>query len=182
MTTFNEDVSTATILVSENKFEDAISHYKNALEKCEYQEQQIDITNAIGRLYLNLNKLEQAVDFFEKSLDVHTKLPEEKAKTLKENKAAILNNLGVIILKQDVKKAIKYHREALDIFAESNLNGSNDYSLHLGNTHYSLAEAYYLKKDFFMAKKHFKEAVKIYDTKKTTIKQRLFYREMRFII
>jgi len=166
MTTFNEDISTATIFVNEQNFEEAISHYKIALEKSDSPEQQIDVANAIGRLYLNLNKLEKAIDFFEKSLGFHHELPEEKAKTLRVNKAGVLNNLGVITLKQDVKKAVKYHQEALEIFKASNITEPNMYVFHLGNTHYSLAEAYYIKKDYFMAKKNFKEAVKIYESLK----------------
>jgi len=164
MTTFTEDISTANILVNENKFEKAISHFKIALEKAEFDEQQIDISNSIGRLYFNMNEFEMAAEAFEKSLNFHINLPEEKATALQVNKATILNNLGAIFLKQEVKKAIKHHKEALEIFILSHENEPEIYSLHLGNTQYSLAEAFYLKKDFFMAKKHFKEAVKTYES------------------
>ncbi len=164
MTTFTEDISTANILVNKNKFEEAISHFEIALEKSEFDEQQIDISNSIGRLYFNLNEFEKAAEAFEKSLSVHKNLSEEKAITLQVNKATILNNLGAIFLKQEVKKAIKSHKEALEIFIRSHKNEPEVYSLHLGNTHYSLAEAFYVKKDFFMAKKHFKEGVKIYES------------------
>lgn len=163
MTTYTEDISTATILVNEKKFEKAISHFEIALEKAEFDEQQIDISNSIGRLYFNLNEFEKAAESFKKSLGFHKNLSKEKAKALQVNKATILNNLGALFLKKDVMKSINYHKEALEVFIESNENEPEIYSLHLGNTYYSLAEAFYLKKDFFMAKKQFKEAVKTYE-------------------
>ena len=170
MTTFTEDISTATILLNENKLEDAISHFETALGKAEYEEQQIDVSNSIGRLYLNLNQIEKAVNFFEKSLEIHVNLPEDKAEKLLVNKATILNNLGAITFKIDVKKAINHHKEALEIFVKYSEIEPATYSLHLGNTNYSLAEAYYAKKDFFMAKKHFKEAIKVYESLKENSK------------
>ncbi len=181
MTTFSEDLSKATILVNENKYEDAISHFETALKKAEFDEQQIDISNSIGRLYFNLNEFEKAAESFEKSLNFHNNLPKEKAEKLQANKATILNNLGAIFLKQEAKKSINYHKKALEIFIQSHKDEPEIYSLHLGNTHYSLAEAFYMKKDFFMTKKHFKEAVKIYeslkDNPKTTdvLKANAFY-------
>ena len=181
MSTYTEDIATANLLLNENKLEEAILYFEKALEKTTVEEQQIDIVNSVGRLYFNTNQLEKSAAFFEKSLGYHQNLSEIKAEKLQVNKATILNNLGAISINQDLKKAIKYHKEALDIFSIVIETESENYTIHLANTHYSLAEAYYKKKGFFQAKKQFKEAVKIYenlkDKSKTTdvLKGNAFY-------
>ncbi len=181
MTTYTEDISTANGLLNENKLEEAILIFEKAIKKAEFEEQQIDLANSIGRLYLNTNQLDKAEEYFEKSLAFHNNLSEEKAEKLRVNKATILNNLGAIFMNKDLKKTIKYHKEALENFLVASEAEPETYSIHLGNTHYSLAEGYYKKEGFFLAKKHFKEAVKIYesikDNNKTTavLKGNAFY-------
>ena len=164
MTTYTEDISAANALLNENKLEEAILLFEKAIDKTEFEEQQIDLANSIGRLYLNINQLDKAEEYFEKSLGFHNNLSEEKAGNLSVNKATILNNLGAIFMNKDLKKTIKYHKEALKIFLVAFEANPETYSIHLGNTHYSLAEGYYKKEGFFLAKKHFKEAVKIYES------------------
>lgn len=166
MTTYTEEISEASLLLNDNKLEEAIIYYKKALEKAEFEEQQIDVANSIGRIYFNLNQLDNAEEYFKKSLKFHQSLDESKAEKLRVNKATVLNNLGAILINKDLEKAIKSHKEALDIFLIVSENDPDTYSIHLGNTHYSLAEGYYKKKNFFLAKKHFKDAVKIYESNK----------------
>ena len=106
MTTYTEDISTANGLLNENKLEEAILIFEKAINKAEFEEQQIDLANSIGRLYLNTNQLDKAEEYFEKSLAFHNNLSEEKAEKLKVNKATILNNLGAIFMNKDLKKTI----------------------------------------------------------------------------
>lgn len=163
MTTYTEDITIANALLNENKLAEAILIFEKAMNKAEFEEQQIDLANSIGRLYLNTNQLDKAEEYFEKSLKFHNNLSEEKTAKLSVNKATVLNNLGAIFVNKDIKKTIKHHKEALEIFLVAYETEPETYSIHLGNTHYSLAEGYYKKEDFFLAKKHFKEAVKIYE-------------------
>ena len=162
MNTFKELISSANILVNDKKYDKAVEQYKQALTLTEVSEQNIDIYNTLGRLFLSQNKIEEAIKSFESSLEIHNNIPEQKAKQLIVNKATILNNIGVIKLKTNLDQAIKYHKEALEIFSNITEHTPDVYTIHLANTHYSLGDAYYLKKDFYMAKKHFKSAIKLY--------------------
>jgi len=164
MTTFEETVATANVLVDHKNYQDAIAHFTEAVEKTAVAEQKIDIYNTIGRLYLSLQKNEEAIQAFQQSLEIHNRLPENKALDLAVNKASILNNLGVITLPTNAKQAVNYHKEALAIFKKAHENDLQNYALHLANTHYSYGDACSVKKDFFMAKKQYKEAIATYET------------------
>lgn len=168
METFEEVMTSASVLIGSNNYQDAIEQFKEAVGKTEIPEQKIDIYNSIGRLCLALQKNQEAVDSFEKSLAIHDSLPEERATRLQVNKATILNNLGVITVKTNPKAAIKYHKRALAIFLKAHETNPADFGLHLANTHYSYADASYAKGDFYMAKKQYKDAIKAYDTLKNS--------------
>jgi len=116
MNTFKELISSANILVNDKKYDKAVEQYKQALTLTEVSEQNIDIHNTLGRLFLSQNKIEEAVKSFESSLEIHNNIPEQKAKQLIVNKATILNNIGIIRLKTNLDQAIKYHKEALEFF------------------------------------------------------------------
>ena len=169
MTTFEDTIATANVLVGNKNYQDAIQYFNDAVDKTTILEQKIDIYNTVGRLYLTLQKPNEAIVSFEKSLEVHDNLPVAKAEKLSVNKATILNNLGIIALKINAKQAIKYHKEALEIFTDANNKNPETFTLHLANTHYSYGDACYEKKDFFMAKKQYKEAIKVYETLKENL-------------
>ncbi len=164
MTTFEENIQTANILAQNKSYLKAKDYYQKALSKTTDLAQKIDVYNAIGRLNLLLNDTDNAIDSFEESLSIHNTFQNENSIALKTNKATILNNLGVLYVKNNTKKAIQYHKEALAIFTESNAEKENNYLNHQANTHYSLADAYYTISDFFQAKKHFKEAINLYNS------------------
>ncbi len=163
MKTFEDIIANANVLVSNKNYKDAIILYQDAVLKTTVPEQQIDIYNAMGRLFLLLQDTNNAIVNFEKSLTIHNNLPEEKAYQLKVNKATVLNNLGAIVLQTNIKQAVNYHKEALEIFKEQEDINPNAFTLHIANTHYSYGDACYLKKDYFMAKKQYKEAILLYD-------------------
>ena len=162
MNTFDDSISTANILIGDNNYKDALEQYNEAVLLTTIPEQKIDIYNSIGRLNLVLKKTNAALLNFEKSLEIHNTMPVIKADLLKINKATVLNNLGVIVIKKSPKIAIKYHKEALAIFENANESNPDTYTLHLANTHYSYADASYAKGDYYMAKKQYKEAIKVY--------------------
>lgn len=165
MTTFEDAITTANVLIGNQNYKEAINSFKEAVIKTEIPEQKIDIYNAIGRLYLTSNDTNNdALESFKKSISIHNSLPNEKQKLLQINKATILNNLGVLTVKNDPKTAMKFHKEALELFENyANENKTINIEAHIANTHYSYADAAYGKGDYFMAKKQFKEAINSYE-------------------
>jgi len=164
MTKFEDAITTANVLINNNNYQEAISSFKDAVICTEIPEQKIDIYNGIGRLYLSLNDNKNAFESFKNSLDIHNSLSDEKQKQLQANKATILNNLGVLIVKNDPKQAMKYHKEALELFEDfSKDNEAQNIDAHIANTNYSYADAAYGKGDYYMAKKQFKDAITIYN-------------------
>ena len=161
---YTDVIQTANILLGDGKLLSAIEYYQKALPLAEYIEQKIDIHNVIARSSLNLNRVNEAIANFEQSIQLHDELPEDHAILLKENKAAVLNNLGVLSLDKDVKKAILLHQQALDIFKTSEEEDGKNYRMHLGNTYLSLGDAFYKKNDLYQAKKHYKKAIDVYVT------------------
>lgn len=160
--TFEENVTTANALLGDNKYEEAIPYYKNAISEASSVEEKIDLLNMVGRLYLNIGERNKAAELFEDSLKEHAALPEEKATKLAPNKAAVLNNLGILYVNSDPKQSIIKHQEALDIFTTISKVDEDTYKAHLANTYFSLADAFYKKNDFFMSRKHFKNAMVLY--------------------
>jgi tetratricopeptide (TPR) repeat protein len=160
--TFEENITTANTLVGDSKYNEAIPYYKNAISGASTIEEKIDLLNVIGRLYLNNGETNKAIEFFEDSLQLHANLDKEKSVKLSPNKAAVLNNLGLLYVNSDPKLAIEKHKAALDIFLEIVKTEEEKYKAHLANTYFSLADAFYKKKDFFFSKKHFKNAIAAY--------------------
>ena len=163
MTHFEEIISAANILVEQKKFSEAIPLYLEAVENTDTAEYKIDLFNTIARIYLAMQKEDEALLYFEQSLDIHQNLPDNKAQKLLTNKAVVLNNLGAITVKNNPVKAVDLHREALDIFKTAEEDMPGKYTLHLTNTLYSYGDAAYAKKDFYLAKKQFREALKRYE-------------------
>jgi len=80
--------------------------------------------------------------------------------------ASILNNIAAIQSETDKATAIDHYKKALAIYTEMVEDGESDYSPHLANTQFALAEVYAKKKDYYFAKKYYKEAIKIYESLK----------------
>ena len=78
MNTFEELISSANMLVNDKKYDKAVEQYKQALTLTEVSEQNIDIHNTLGRLFLSQNKIEEAIKSFESSLEIHNNIPEQK--------------------------------------------------------------------------------------------------------
>ncbi len=162
MIKIDNTINTANILVESKKYNQAIELYKEAVKDSERDEQKIDLYNTIGRLYLNLKDINNAITYFELSLATHNALKKDKANTIIINKATVLNNLGVLVVKNNPKKAMVFHKEALAIFENVSPEEIDLYNIHIANTHYSYADAAFAKGDYYMAKKQYKAAIEKY--------------------
>ena len=161
-TSYTDTITTANTLLNDNKLKESIPFYEKALKTTDTIEEKIDLLNLIGRLYLSIGQNNNAIKSFENSLKEHEKLSAEKSELLMANKGGILNNLGILAVNTNVKSAIDWHKKALGIFTQKNEEDSEKFKAHLANTHFSLADAFYKKPDFYQAKKQFKNAILFY--------------------
>lgn len=159
---FEDLIQSAQTLINDGNYQAAIPLYSEALVLADQDEEKIDIYNVLGRLYINSNALEKATDSFQASLKIHQQLPEEKKHFLAGNKAAILNNLGMIQVGIEPEKAEKLHEEAVGIFTNLHQEKPTEFKAHLANSYFSWADALYKGEKLFFAKKHFKNALVLY--------------------
>ncbi len=162
--TFEENIQTANILLERGDFENAITHYNEAYRGAQTPEHKIDILNVTAQIELRLNNPAAAKSQFEKSLDILEGLSGEEASLLIEHKAAILNNLARLQGKNNIKKAIEYHKKALAIFQQLAEENPEKFGMHLANTHFVLGEVFFNKKDYYQADKHLKKAIEGYQS------------------
>jgi tetratricopeptide (TPR) repeat protein len=157
---FEEQLSTASVLLEANELEKSIEHYEDALELARRDEEKISLNNLLGTLYLRNKKPSKALQKFETSIILYN--TKNDTETLPE-KAAVFNNIGAIYLESNLKLAIENYASALQIYESLVTNVSETFHPHLANTYFALADAFYKKNDFYSAKKNFKKAIKLYD-------------------
>lgn len=157
---FEQELSKAEIFLSENKLQESIEHYSEALNLASTVQQKIDLHNVLGRLFQKTRNVKKSILHFEESLGHYNSFP--ATENLNE-KAALFNNIGAAYLASDINKAIENSKSAHTIYATLVEKGEKSYYPHLANTELALAEAYLEKNDFFNAKKYFKDSIKLYD-------------------
>ncbi len=158
---FEEQLSTANLLLEANELEKSIENYEDALVLALKNEEKISLNNLLGTLYLRIKKPSMALQKFETSIKLYDK-NNEISKL--DEKASVLNNLGAIYLESNLKLAIEHYASALQIYNRLAKTVSETFRPHLANTYFALADGYYKKNDFYSAKKNFKEAIKLYDS------------------
>lgn len=161
--TFDEHISVANVLLKDAQYEEAINHFAQALKLAPHTAQKIDILNLMGRVNAELGASDEATRFFEQSIDLHDGLDEALAQKLLANKAVVLNNLATLYANKDLPKAIQAHKDALMILRDISDAEPEKYKEHLANTIYSLAGAYFLKPDYFQARKLYEEVIRLYE-------------------
>lgn len=157
---FAEHIQNANVLLHENEVEKSIENYREALQSATTPEQQLHLNSVLGRLYQRTKKPTKAIEAFTTALDLLESNPSLGSLA---DKAAILNNIAAIQAESDRVNAIANYKKALDIYAEMVDKGELDYLPHLANTQFALAEVYAKKKEYYFAKKQYKEAIKIYE-------------------
>ncbi len=159
MSTLIEKIRTANTLTEQKKYSAAIGIFREILDLSGELPQRIDISITIARLYLLLQRFDEAEHFFRHALDMHGQLGQNDRH--EANKALIYNNMGLIYLEKDPGSAADWHKKALEVF--KNLADSRpEYLPHLASTRYSLANSLLRAGRSSQAKFHYKEVLKIY--------------------
>lgn len=157
---FEQQLQNANVLLQENKLEESIANYKDALLSAPTIAQKVHLYNVLGRLYQRTKNVKGAIGAFQESIRLYDSLPTEEILT---DKASIFNNLAAVYLESDVPLAIENHKHALKIYTEVAEGGNTKFYIHLANTNFAMGQAYQKKNDPYFAKKHFKEAVRVYE-------------------
>lgn len=160
---FAEQIQNANVLLHENEVEKSIENYEEALRLASTPEQQLHLNSILGRLYQRTKNPNKAIEAFENAL---TLMEGDDQLGTPIDRASILNNIAAIQSETDKAKAIDHYKKALTIYTELVEDGESDYSPHLANTQFALAEVYAKKKDYYFAKKYYKKAIKIYESLK----------------
>ncbi|MDF0706662.1 tetratricopeptide repeat protein [Flagellimonas okinawensis] len=157
---FAEQIQYANVLLHENEVEKSIENYQEALSIASTPEQKLHLNNVLGRLYQRTKNPDKAMVSFENSLALMETNP--GLGTLVE-KASIVNNVAAILSEKDSARAIDEYKKALAIYTEILQQGKKEYEPHFANTQFALAEVYARKRDYYFAKKYYKEAIKVYE-------------------
>ena len=159
--TLEDRLQKAAIFLQEDRLEDSITEYTEALKHPLSSSQKIDLYMVLGRLYQKLKMPNKAIAAFQESLILY--------KTEKENGneaeiASVHNNLAAALLPTDVSSAITHYKAAISFYKELVESKGSSYTSHLANTHFALGEAFVQKGNLLYAKKHYKEAIKRYES------------------
>lgn len=155
-----EYIDNANLLFRENELDKAIENYEAALKLALTSAQQINLCNALGRLYQKTKSPQKAIEVFNRSIGLYDEFPDENSLP---DKATIYNNLATVYLSSDPALAIENYLSALKIYTGLTDSENSAFYPHLANTHFALGEAFQHKEDFFNSKTHLKAAIILYD-------------------
>jgi len=150
----------ANLFFQENNLEKSIENYEEALKLVSAPEQQIYISNTLGKLFHKTKNFKKAIDAFQLSIMLYDK--QLDANLL--DKAAVYNNLASAFMALDITNAIENYLQAIQIYNTLEKSDNEILSPHLANTHFAIGEAFQQQEDFYQAKTHFKQAIQIYNT------------------
>lgn len=142
----------------ERKFNEALNHFNAIIEHAKAVndlEHLFRAYNGLGNLYFDNNKLDEAASFYERALDISSRLG------LDEQSTTCIANLGFIKSSQgDLKMARQYLTSAL-AFIEGGKSGGGLVEQTHCRIHLELADVLRMSGQFAEAKKHMDEAVKL---------------------
>ncbi len=160
-TTFEERLQKAAVFLQEEKLQDSIDAYSEALRYSQNQEQEIALYNVLGRLYQRSKMPEKAIASFQESLKL---LEADKEKEEGAEVASVHNNLAAACLPSDVSMAISHYETALALYKKLDGTEGTSYASHRANTLFALAEALVQKGNATAAKNKYKEAIRLYES------------------
>ena len=145
----NRHIFKAELLIDNFQFDEAEQHCKQAVTIFP----SYDNNFAIADFYFNLNKFPEAIEYYNRCLNL-TNLPEEKAD--------VLNNMGLALWKNnDYSEAEVSYKEALKIFRKLAEENPNVYLLDVAITLNNLAILHCDINEYPKALEEYKEALKI---------------------
>jgi len=160
-TTLEDRLQKAAMFLQEDNLEDSIAEYTEALKHPLVSSQKIDLYKVLGRLYQKLKMPNKAIAAFQESLILYET---EKDNGNEAEIASVHNNLAAALLPTNVSSAIAHYKSAISFYEQLADSKGSSYTSHLANTHFALGEAFVQKGNLLYAKKHFKEAIKGYET------------------
>lgn len=134
----------------------ALPELLQALEQSAPGEKRMRISNTIARVQDLMGHRKEAIQSFESTLAE----PETGERSVREQKAVALNNLGRLSLPQDPDRAISFFDKAISIYTDL-LEDELRFGPHLAHSLMARGEAYYLKEKYWYAKKDYKQALEL---------------------
>ena len=160
-TTFEDRLQNAAVFLQEDKLQDSIEEYSEALQHTENQDQKIALYTVLGRLYQRLKMPKKAITAFQKSLKL---LEAAQLKDQTSEIASVHNNLAAAFLLTDVSMAISHYKEALAIYEKLNKTADSAYNSHCANTLFAIGEAFVQNEKAQLAKSNYKKAIRLYES------------------
>jgi len=162
---FEDICKSAEILQQNENYEAASELFLEALSLSEKPVEKIYIYTSLGKLFQKNKEIEKSIENFEKALPCFEGFNEQ---VFSEEQAVIHNNLGALYYEKDLISSIVNYQKALDMFCRLRDDSKGHYTAQTGSTHFALAYALVKNRNNQEAKKHFKEAIKSFETLNNT--------------
>jgi len=162
---FEDICKSAEILQQNENYEAASELFLEALSLSEKPVEKIYIYTSLGKLFQKNKEIEKSIENFEKALPCFEGFNEQ---VFSEEQAVIHNNLGALYYEKDLISSIVNYQKALDMFCRLRDDRKGHYTAQTGSTHFALAYALVKNRNNQEAKKHFKEAIKSFETLNNT--------------
>lgn len=159
--TFEDICKSAEILQQNENYKAASELFLEALPLSEKPVEKIYVYTSLGKLFQKNKEVEKSIENFEKALPCFEGFKEQ---VFSEEQAVIHNNLGALYYEKDMTSSIENYQKALNIFNRLRNNSKDQYTAQTGSTHFALAYALVKNRNNQEAKKHFKEAIKSFET------------------
>lgn len=158
---FEDTCKSAEILQQNENYNAASDLFMEALMLSEKPVERIYVYTSLAKLLQKNKEPERAIENYENALPCFDGLQEQ---VFSEEKAVIHNNLGALYYDKDLTSSIGHYKKALGIFNKLHEIKKNQYTAQIASTNFALAYALVKNQNGLEAKKHFKEALKAFQT------------------
>lgn len=158
---FEDTCKSAEILQQNENYQAASDLFLEALPLSENPVEKIYVYTSLAKLFQKNKEPERAIENYEKALPCFDELQEQ---VFSEEKAIIFNNLGALYYEKDLTASIGHYQKALGIFNKLRNAKKDQYTAQIASTNFALAYALVKNQNSLEAKKHFREALKVFQT------------------
>ena len=161
----------AYLLQSLNDFDEARSHYEEALQVLRelskkdpglHKPNLATTLNNLGNILVTINELRQAQTHYEEALQIRRELAEEDPETYKPDVVASLNNLGILLsTTNELKQAQAFYKEALQILRVLAKQNPEAYKPYVATSLNNLGNLLRDTNDLKQAHAYYKDALQI---------------------